>query len=488
MIFLRQFLPRWAVAGVGACALALAASAWSQQPPSSAKKLPPASLSGKPLPASSKATQAPKTAKNPSVARLGKAGKIAVVAGGATLATAAALSAASGASGAKAKIEPKPVLPLRDGEAETRLMDIYQLIGKGDQRQALSQAESLVRDHPEFQLAQLVLGDLLSARSRPVARLGDIPGAGRSNSQTVTTSLQQLREESGQRLQAQRDRPPANTVPSQFLMLSERSRHAVAIDASRSRLYLFENTAKGMRLVADYYASVGKLGIGKDVEGDQRTPLGVYFMTSRLDPTTLRDFYGAGALPINYPNPLDQSRGKTGKGIWVHGTPPNQFSRAPLATDGCVAISNPDLERLMRTIEPRSTPVVIAQELQWVAPGKGNLQIERLRFDAVLDAWRAAKSQGDKLRLQRFYTPDFKNASQQTLEQWLANLAPTEEQRGRELQLKDKSYLRWTDTDDTMVVTFGEVAVGARTGTTRRQYWTRRGTGTQWQIFYEGTT
>jgi hypothetical protein len=50
--------------------------------------------------------------------------------------------------------------------------------------------------------------------------------------------------------------------------------------------------------------------------------------------------------------------------------------------------------------------------------------------------------------------------------------------------LKDKSMLRWTDSSDTMVVTFGELAEGARTGTTRRQYWTRK--GAHWQIFFEG--
>ena len=44
--------------------------------------------------------------------------------------------------------------------------------------------------------------------------------------------------------------------------------------------------------------------------------------------------------------------------------------------------------------------------------------------------------------------------------------------------------LRWTDAADTMVVTFGEVADGSRSGPTRRQYWERqRG---QWKIFYEG--
>ncbi|MBY0454833.1 MAG: L,D-transpeptidase family protein [Burkholderiaceae bacterium] len=451
--------------------------AWSQSVQSAQKTSPNTTQAGQ-LRAAAKPSKAAIAGKPGKVAKSGKAekaSKAALVAG-----AVAGVTAVSAASAAKA--EAKPVAPLQDGQAETRLLEVYQRISQGDQRQALTQAEALVRDYPDFQLAHLVLGDLLSARSRSVARVGDVPGAERSNSSTVTTSLQQLRDESERRLQAQRHRPPENTVPAQFLMLSERSRHAVAVDASRSRLYLFENTAKGMRLVADYYASVGKLGIGKDVEGDQRTPLGVYFMTSRLDRTTLRDFYGAGALPINYPNPLDQVRGKTGKGIWVHGTPPNQFSRAPLATDGCVAIANPDLERLMRTVEPRSTPVIIAPELQWVAPG--SVETERREFDTLLEAWSKAKSDGDMARLQRFYAPDFKSASQHPAERWLMALMPSEEQRGREVQLKDKSYLRWKDTDDTMVVTFGEVAVGARTGTTRRQYWIRR--GTQWQIFYEG--
>ena len=129
------------------------------------------------------------------------------------------------------------------------------------------------------------------------------------------------------------------------------------------------------------------------MEGDQRTPLGVYFITSRLDPATLKDFYGAGALPINYPNPLDQSRGKTGSGIWLHGTPPDQFARAPLATDGCLVLANPDLERILRTVEPRSTPVVIARQLQWVAAAQ-RVQAERKSFEAVLNAWRNCQDRG----------------------------------------------------------------------------------------------
>ena len=146
--------------------------------------------------------------------------------------------------------------------------------------------------------------------------------------------LADLREESRIRLKALRERPPPGSIPSQFLALSPRTRHAIAVDTSKSRLYLFENSTEGLKLIADYYISIGKSGIEKSLEGDQRTPLGVYYITSNLDPKSLKDFYGSGALPINYPNPLDVSRGKTGGGIWLHGTPPGQFSRAPKASDG----------------------------------------------------------------------------------------------------------------------------------------------------------
>ena len=209
----------------------------------------------------------------------------------------------------------------------------------------------------------------------------------------------------------------------------------------------------------------------------------MYFITSRLDPATLKDFYGAGALPINYPNPLDQVRGKTGSGIWLHGTPPDQFSRAPLATDGCVALANPDLERILRTVEPRSTPVVIAKQLQWVQAH--SVQAERNSFEAVLNAWSAAKSEGNMNRLLGFYAPDFQSYKKKPLSEWATVLqAESQALKGRPVHLKDKAYLRWTDSADTMVVTFGEVAEGARTGPIKRQYWTRR--GQQWQIFFEG--
>jgi murein L,D-transpeptidase YafK len=374
---------------------------------------------------------------------------------------------------------PAAAPQVRDNEAEARLIEIYKLIGQAQTRTALKKAEVLVRQHPNFQLAQLVYGDLLMAQQRPVRAFGDVPD---SEARSGAQMLAELREESQLRMRALRERPPANAIPAQFLQLSPKNRHAIAIDTSRARLYLFENDDGKLTLIGDYYISVGKSGIEKTEEGDLRTPLGVYYVTSNLDPKSLKDFYGAGALPINYPNPYDARRGRTGRGIWLHGTPPSMYARAPKATDGCVVLANPDLLRIIKTVEIRTTPVVIAHTLRWVPPAA--VQGDSRRFADVLQAWRAAKASGDLESMLSFYTSDF-TINGKSRADW-APLLKVElgRARGKEIELKDLSFLRWTDSTDTMVVTFGEVATGARTGPIKRQYWVRQ--GLQWKIFFEG--
>jgi L,D-transpeptidase YnhG len=372
-----------------------------------------------------------------------------------------------------------------DLQAEAKLLRIYQLIGKGQNRQALAESEMLLKAQPNFQLAQLVHGDLLSSFVRPVNKPGDLPKSlplpAASNPENLV-ALNELREESLQRLKALRERPPANTVPSQLLALSDRNKHAIAVDASRSRLYLFENNGSKVKLIGDYYISVGKLGVEKTVEGDQRTPLGVYYITGSLNPTSLVDFYGVGALPINYPNPLDLKRGKTGSGIWLHGTPSEQFSRAPKASDGCVVLANPDLNQILSSVQAKTTPVVIADRLNWVS--KASLDADKANFTPNLMAWRDAKVRSDTTKVMSFYTSDFSNYGR-NLSQWTSVVAgELNKLNGRDIALTNISMMRWSDQNETMVVTFDEVIVGKQTGVTKRQYWIRD--GKNWKIFFEG--
>jgi murein L,D-transpeptidase YafK len=387
---------------------------------------------------------------------------------------------------AYAQVRPKAPLsqPTRpassDGVAEARLIEIYRLIGTAHTREALSKAETLVQAYPHFQLAQLVYGDLLSTMSRPIRQVGDVPS---ELEKAAANSLQALRAESQLRIAALQQRPPVDAIPAQFVGLSKRNKHAIAIDTAKARLYLFQNTGNGTRLLADYYISVGKAGVGKNVEGDLRTPLGVYFITSNLDPKSLPDLYGSGALPVSYPNVLDVRRGKTGSGIWLHGTPSTQFTREPQATEGCVAMANPDLDRIIRTVEIRTTPVLIGKDFRWVPPSQ--LAVEKQMFTDTLQTWAKTKKSGNAADLLRFYADDF-NADGKDIAQFGQGLRTELKFLGeRPVQLSDVSLIRWTDEAEIMVATFGEVVAGEKAGRTVRQYWQRRANA--WKIIYEGT-
>ncbi|MDT4872310.1 hypothetical protein FQZ97_1074870 [compost metagenome] len=133
----------------------------------------------------------------------------------------------------------------------------------------------------------------------------------------------------------------------------------------------------------------------------------------------------------------------------------------------------------------RTTPVVIAPSLEWAMPE--SLDAERQPFEAALEAWRSAKSQGQLDDLKGFYSSRFQNQGRD-LAQWWPRVEGELRSAGaaRDLQLKEVSMLRWRDNQDTMVVTFGEVAQGQTRGVTKRQYWARE--RDQWKIFFEGNT
>ncbi|WP_150105435.1 L,D-transpeptidase [Leptothrix cholodnii] len=362
---------------------------------------------------------------------------------------------------------------------EARLIDIYRLIGAARLPEALAAAEALTRDTPRFSLAQLVYGDLLLAQTGALIDMGQ--GANAVDPRAAH-DVQALRQEASLRLQALRDLPPAGAWPKQVLQLAPSVRHLVAVDTSRSRLYVLENQPGGPRLIAHHYVSIGSQGVGKREEGDQRTPLGTYYITSKLDGKQLGDFYGAGALPLNYPNDHDRHLGRTGANIWLHGTPSAQFARAPRATNGCIVLANDDLARWLRELAPRSTPVVVADRLEWVHPKA--LSTDRQTALALVESWRRARVHEDVASLMALYAQHFDNG-ESGYDAWRAQLeSEAQATHGRERQLDDISVLAWHERSDVRVITFTEVLRGSTRAITRRQYWSHE--SGQWKIFSEG--
>ncbi len=374
----------------------------------------------------------------------------------------------------------RPVAGPPDPDAS--LIAIYKDLGANNLRQAQAKADALVAAYPNFLLAQLVRGDLLLMHSRPITGLG-------SGANATPNQLADLRNEAMVRLQSLRERPGPEMVPRALLKLRDDQRYALLADTKHSRLFVYENLHGQLKLISDYYITQGKLGVHKSKEGDQKTPIGVYYITSHLSRARLPDFYGVGALPINYPNEWDRVNGRSGSGIWLHGTPTGSYSRPPLASDGCVVLTNPDLQKLFGSVVIGKTPVVIGEEVEFVS--KQQWAKEREVVDQIIERWRRDL---ESLNMQTFlqhYSAQFKSATGEDLATWsVKQLQAMAGVKEMSIKLQDETLFAYPDRHDLIVATFTQnVTIGKRHLQQRkRQYWLNEGKGKakDWKVVYEG--
>ncbi len=360
---------------------------------------------------------------------------------------------------------------------ETLLQKAIEEIGKLRFDTALVHIDNLIRIQPNFRLAHLIRGDLLLARVKTLSTLGDAPGK-------QTERITDLREEAIVRLRALRERHSDERIPRNLLQLRPDQKYAVVVDTSRSRLYFYRNDDGRLHLTTDYYISSGKAGAQKMREGDQKTPIGVYHVTSSLPRSKLSDFYGSGAYPINYPNEWDRHMGRNGHGIWLHGTPSNTYSRPPKASDGCVVLTNADLEALASNLQIGVTPVIISEGIEWVSPEE--LGTERKDFFTQLDRWRADWESRDTDRYLGHYSSKF-SAGREDLDAWSRHKRQVNTGKTWvKVQLSNLSVFRDPGEKDMLVVTFDQhyQSNNLSNEMKKRQYW-RQEDG-RWRIVYEG--
>lgn len=277
---------------------------------------------------------------------------------------------------------------------------------RGNFSKAVDELGELTRRAPEFHLAHLVYGDLLLAKVGVVTDVGKSPVL-KALDVKLDEQLSQLRHEAQFRLQAHISRQHETRIPRQLLKLGKSVNKAILVEKATHRLYVYQRQAndKPPLKVYDYYVSTGRKEGDKNVRGDLRTPEGVYFVTSWIPQNKLPDKYGVGAFPVNYPNEWDRRLGKTGDGIWLHGTESRFYSRPPLDSEGCVVLTNIDLDFIQREIKPGITPVIIAEQLDWV--DKATWQREQRNLLSVIEHWRQDWESLDVNRYLSNYAKDF---------------------------------------------------------------------------------
>ncbi len=362
---------------------------------------------------------------------------------------------------------------------EALLVDTLNHIRDRHLDEALQSIETLVELNPKFRLAQLVYGDLLLAKSQPIGEFGNLPLKARGR-------INELRDEARSRLRSHLSQPQQGTLPASMLRLSADQKRIIVVDLEMSRLYLFENDNGTPRLLANFYASIGKNGIAKQVEGDLKTPVGVYFISQRISGKELPDLYGAGALPIDYPNPWDHRLGRTGYGIWIHGVPSDTYSRAPRSSEGCVALANADFETLTPLIDIGKTPVILAEKVDWQAPF--HIEQQRKELEDAIEKWRRDWESRNIARYAANYSQSFQ-AGKHDYANWVARKEAINKAKTQiEIQLTDLSIFSDPGEEGLVVVRFNQRynSNNYSGDAYKRQYWKREGDGV-WRIVYEGT-
>ncbi|WP_230412023.1 L,D-transpeptidase family protein [Undibacterium hunanense] len=384
---------------------------------------------------------------------------------------------------AMAKSRPTKVAPAEINpnapDPDGLLIDVYKSLAANNLQKAQSKIDALVEAYPHFQLAHLIQGDLLLMHTRPVASFG-------AGAAAQPDKLKDLRDEAAARIRSYRERPDPNLVPRVILQLRDDQKQAIVVDAQKSRLYVYENNAGQPKLTGDFYISQGKFGINKLKEGDQKTPIGVYYITSRLAGSKLPSFYGPGALPLNYPNEWDKINGRNGSGIWLHGMPPESFSRPPMASDGCVVLTNPDFLKIAAMVDIGKTPVIISEHVEFV--NRTKWLADRNFAIKLLEDWRQDMESVNANRILGNYSRNFKTMQGDNLNTWF----PKQQQswdnwHNPSIRLKDVTHFRYPGKDELIVSTFTqETSNGkSRSAIRKRQYWLKE--AARWRIVYETT-
>lgn len=359
-------------------------------------------------------------------------------------------------------------------------------LGKTDK--AVAELTRLTKQEPTFHLAYLLLGDMLSSKVMPVT---DIGNPGLFNPKRRKHELHALRQEMYRRMQANLDDESEHgQIPLQFLKLNPLSKTALLVDKSQNRLYLFERSAAGQppHLVHDYYVSTGKRHGNKEAAGDLRTPEGVYYITREIPDSKLPAKYGVVAFPTNYPNALDRHLGKTGEGIWLHGTDKIFYSRPPMDSEGCVSMTNVDLNAIRHLIVPGLTPIVITHSVQWV--DRSTWERTRKKLLGVIEKWRHDWQSMNVGNYLSHYAPNFWGNGY-TYKRWAAYKRRVAAQKTyQKITLKDLSLFYYprdaSDGKNIVVARFRQDYQSNNfNGDTSKHLYLEREKG-KWKIIYEG--
>ena len=284
-----------------------------------------------------------------------------------TLMLIAGLSMACISLPGSARADAQPSYPVESSEQlDRQTRAVLAAIINGDLQRANAQAEQLAQRFPRFALGQLLHAELLAVSGLQAVQAADQYDFSPALIHLLLEAQARLAPTDAHLLPAPAQANSNRLLPAELIQVGRHIDTVVLVELARSQLYVFDTRSDTPALIKQHYISSGSGGFGKLLEGDLKTPLGIYAIQGFRSNASLPDLYGSGALMLDYPNPLDTRLGRTGSGIWLHGVPPDRMSRAPRSSEGCVTMGNDYLIELHHQLEFESTHVILTDQVEWV--------------------------------------------------------------------------------------------------------------------------
>lgn len=191
-------------------------------------------------------------------------------------------------------------------------------------------------------------------------------------------------------------------------------KYIIVVEKATQQLYLLEFRKGQYYLLYSLPCTTGENIGDKEVEGDKKTPEGFYLINKKSLENELAPIYGVLAYPMDYPNFWDRHLGKSGSGIWLHGT---NRPRVPLDTNGCIALENVDLIRLEELLRVYKTPIVVYDEITYKTLEEINEEAANIK--EFVQKWLLAWRYKDFKTYKSCYAKDFTSDDNKDYRAWM---------------------------------------------------------------------
>jgi murein L,D-transpeptidase YafK len=366
---------------------------------------------------------------------------------------------------------------------ESLLIESLESISNGKLDQAIKTIDELIALAPNFKLAHLIRGDILTAYSMSIDNFGG------SAIKINSIKVEEFKKEAQRRIKGYLASIKYNLQPKFNILPDQNDKYLIYVDMDSSRLFVFENSKGKYSYLSDYYVSIGRNGYGKRFEGDKKTPFGTYFIQKKIQ-QELTDFYGDGAYPLNYPNEFDRVNKSTGSGIWIHGTSKSTYSRAPEASDGCIVLSNKDLVEIKNVLNTTGTPVILSNlSINNLSLRKEeDIKNDQKRLLSTIKSWKESWRNANYSEYINFYTNNaiYNNAN---YKKWaLIKKNVFKRSKNIRISLNNISIYEYPSNQDQLRIVLFDQDYKSNliiNKTKKKQIWkTENG---EWRIIYEGT-